>query len=100
MKIYKNHFSDICIKIKFNKTNTFGIVLDSNFEYIVEFHDRNFVIPTSNPDIVPKNMLAIEKNVYTHIYLKVNMCTNTIAVRLTPQRLKPKYLQRFFAVRN
>ena len=69
--------------IKFNKTETFVIVLDSNFEYIMEFHDSNFVIQTSNPDIVPKNMLVIEKNVYTHIYLKVNMCNNKIAVRLT-----------------
>ena len=81
---YVNHF----VKpkdglIKFNKTETFVIVLDSNFEYIMEFHDSNFVIQTSNPDIVPKNMLVIEKNVYTHIYLKVNMCNNKIAVRLT-----------------
>ena len=61
--------------IKFNKTETFVIVLDSNLEYIMEFHDSNFVIQTSNPDIVPKNMLVIEKNVYTHIYLKVNIST-------------------------
>ena len=68
--------------IKFNKTNTFGIVLDSNFEYIVEFHDRNFVIPTSNPDIVPKNILVIEKNVYTHIYLRVNINKTCVPIQL------------------
>ena len=73
-KYYVTHF----IKpedglIMFNRTNTFGIVLDANFEYVVEFHDRNFIIPTSNPDIIPKNMLVIEKNVYTFIYLKVNI---------------------------
>ena len=34
--------------IKLNTTNTFGIGLDSNFEYIVEFHDRNFLIHTKS----------------------------------------------------
>ena len=58
--------------IKFNRTKTFGIALDSNFEYLLEFHDRNLNMPTTNPDIVPKNMLMIKKNVYAFIYLKVN----------------------------
>ena len=58
--------------LKLNRTNTFGIGLDSDFEYIVEFYDRNFFLISSNPDVVSKNMLMIKKNVYTFIYLKVN----------------------------
>ena len=58
--------------IKFNMTSTFGMGLDPNFEYFVEFHDRNFMLQTSNPDIVPKDILIIRKKVYTVIYLKVN----------------------------
>ena len=58
--------------IKFNRTDTFGIALDARFEYLLEFHDRNFNMPTTNPDNIPKNMLMIKKNVHTFIYLKVN----------------------------
>ena len=58
--------------IKLNRTNTFGIGLHSNFEYIMEFHDRNFFIQSQNPAIIKKNMLTIKKNVFIFLYLKVN----------------------------
>ena len=58
--------------IKLSRKNTFGIGLHSNFEYIMEFHDKNYFIQSQNPAIIKKNMLMIKKNVFTFLYLKVN----------------------------
>ena len=74
--------------IKLNRTNTFGIGLDSDFEYIVEFYDRNFFLISSNPDVVSKNMLMIKKNVYSFIYLKVNSFISTSKQRVLKGQLR------------
>lgn len=80
--------------IKLNRTNTFGIGLDSNFEYVVGFYDWNFFLQTSNPDVVQKNMLMIKKNVYTFIYLKVNAFSELDIVVRRP------HIKTFFYVGN
>ena len=57
--------------IRFNEGSTTKLVLKPNNSYFVSFYDRNFVLRSNNPEIVPKSGITIKKNAWAFIYIKV-----------------------------
>ena len=58
--------------IQFTESGTLILQLKSNNTYSVSFYDRNFMIRSNNPEVVPKNSITIKPNAYAFVYIKVN----------------------------
>ena len=58
--------------IKFAESGTLTLQLKPNNTYSVSFYDRNFMIRSNNPEVVPKNSITIKPNAYAFVYIKVN----------------------------
>ena len=51
---------------------TLTLQLKPNNTYSVSFYDRNFMIRSNNPEVVPKNIITLKPNAYAYVYIKVN----------------------------
>ena len=59
--------------IKLAESDTIKLQLKPNNTYFVTFYDRNFMIRSNNPEVVPKNGITIKPRAYAYIYIKVNI---------------------------
>ena len=59
--------------IQFAESDTIKLQLKPNNTYFVTFYDRNFMIRSNNPEVVPKNGITIKPRAYAYIYIKVNI---------------------------
>ena len=59
--------------IQFAESDTLKLQLKPSNTYFVTFYDRNFMIRSNNPEVVPKNGITIKPRAYAYIYIKVNI---------------------------
>ena len=59
--------------IQFAESDTIKLQLKPNNTYFVSFYDRNFMIRSNNPEVVPKNGITIKPRAFAFIYIKVNL---------------------------
>ena len=58
--------------IQFSEGGTLTLQLKPNNTYSVSFYDRNFMIRSNNPEVVPKNSITIKPYAFAFVYIKVN----------------------------
>ena len=59
--------------IGFHDSDKLILLLEPNNQYYVTFYDRNFLLRSDNPEIVPKNGITIDEKALAFIYLKVKV---------------------------
>ena len=61
--------------IGFQNTGTLTLLLNPNHKYYVSLYDRNFVLNSNNPEVVPKSGFIINEKVWAPVYIKVTLRT-------------------------
>ena len=59
--------------IGFQNAGTLKMLLNSNHKYYVSLYDRNFVLHSNNPEVVPKSGFIIYEKVWAPVYIKVTL---------------------------
>ena len=56
--------------IIFHNTGTLTLLLNPSHKYYVSLYDRNFILHSNNPEIVPKSGFTINEKVWAPVYVK------------------------------
>ena len=59
--------------IRFHQSDTLTLLLSRDNQYHVTLYDRNFLLRSNNPEVVPKNGITINEKAWAPIFIKVNI---------------------------
>ncbi len=59
--------------ITFDQSDTLKILLSRDNQYHVTLYDRNILLRSNNPEVVPKNGITINEKAWAPIYIKVHI---------------------------
>ena len=78
--------------IGFQNTGTLTLLLNSSQKYYVSLYDRNFVLHSNNPEVVPKSGFTINEKVWAPVYIKVTLrrvyCSGSSFILTFPEGCK------------